>query len=896
MPGELAEFRDFLRDFTRDLTAEYVERVLRGPRLTESKVVNDSLWGTITLRAIEAILLDSPLYQRLRLIRQLGVAHYVYPGATHARLEHSLGALHQASIILDSLKRSTPAIAPYLTDDWTNAIRVAALSHDLGHGLMSHVSEHAAREHFDSERLESEFAAENGLEKARLSEIAAFYIIDSEPYRALFAAALQAADDHIGPPDPIEVMKKAIIGLPIHDNILQLYELISGPFDVDKLDYMPRDAGKAGVPVVTDIPRLIGKIQVVQKERTQLPTRYARAIQERGQETFFLIGIGVSGARTLDELLFGRILLHDKIYRHHKVRAAESMVGILLKNLAAATAQDGVRLAYELVDDDLLRLERESQESFNTGTEDEKLAAAHSLAVAQDYSKRLRERHVLGRCYAYATSMPSDPYKGTPTQRMGLVSLATDMNDQGKRADLVTAIADSTLKILDLTGHLDLIDDLPGKDLTSYLAINPPDDRPEAGDVTRALLIDRDRDVFPFRQDGAQAKAWADAYLLFRDTGYVFGPKELSPYVFLAAARVLREQYGLRTPRSMYGYAKVGFYTTRDVRRQLGALGFYEGAPRDLRPLPAALETVDIGPRLSAMQKTFAGYQGPTDDRARSEEGGTLLEGRILDWAAQFEADELAVSALELVGKTRFLNRADVVGALVTFLDEHGEFKGGFICRLGEARDSSSITTYFAEDAAVRYDLTIVDLERALSTPKSPIILTDDFIGSGQQAISILEALLGVQPTNDLHEDRGRPLSAELAEELKQRPIALVFAAGDPDGVAALQSRAQALGMDATVYAHTQDVPRAFTPEPAAESAGARFRDRCAAIGEQLLLDEDAGHDESWAADRALGYGNDGYLLVLPYNTPAQTLTCLWASGIVDGLEWTPLFPRRKKR
>jgi len=65
-------------------------------------------------------------------------------------------------------------------------------------------------------------------------------------------------------------------------------------------------------------------------------------------------------------------------------------------------------------------------------------------------------------------------------------------------------------------------------------------------------------------------------------------------------------------------------------------------------------------------------------------------------------------------------------------------------------------------------------------------------------------------------------------------------------------------------------------------------------IGRQLM--SDPSYDATKADERLLGYGNRANLVIFPYNTPTQTLTCIWASGQYNGAEWVPLFPRRKKR
>jgi len=141
--SSVEQYKSSLERFSESLLRPYINWVQdTGKTFSERKEINDPIWETIVLHPLEIALLDSPLIQRLRHIRQLGVAHWTYPGAVHTRLEHTLGVVHQIQVLVDSLN-STAESVPRIGDEWANLLRLAALCHDVGHGFMSHVSENA---------------------------------------------------------------------------------------------------------------------------------------------------------------------------------------------------------------------------------------------------------------------------------------------------------------------------------------------------------------------------------------------------------------------------------------------------------------------------------------------------------------------------------------------------------------------------------------------------------------------------------------------------------------------------------------------------------------------------------------------------------------------------------
>jgi HD superfamily phosphohydrolase len=112
--------------------------------MSEQRRVRDPIHGFVELAGDEIDIVETPVFQRLRGIRQLAFANLVYPGALHTRFEHTLGVFHVTSLLCD--------VFDFSSDD-RKLVRLAALLHDLGHGPFSHVSEDALDIFADREKL-----------------------------------------------------------------------------------------------------------------------------------------------------------------------------------------------------------------------------------------------------------------------------------------------------------------------------------------------------------------------------------------------------------------------------------------------------------------------------------------------------------------------------------------------------------------------------------------------------------------------------------------------------------------------------------------------------------------------------------------------------------------------
>ena len=248
------------------------------------EIVRDPLWNNIRIDAEALKVLDSEPLQRLRYIRQLGHAFLVYPGSTHTRFEHALGTYHLTRRTL-GLLRDRGELEGVDPEEIT-LIRMAALLHDVGHYPFSHALEEA------------------GLPS---HEVLAETHLCHEELRAIFRdSGITSAEIRI---------KELITG----DSKSPLQGLVSGSLDLDKIEYLTRDARMCGVPYGTvDVDRLVQSLTLI--------------TLDTGQRT---IGVHEKGVSALESLLFARYQMYRNVYWHHAVRCATAMFKRLVREVLA---------------------------------------------------------------------------------------------------------------------------------------------------------------------------------------------------------------------------------------------------------------------------------------------------------------------------------------------------------------------------------------------------------------------------------------------------------------------------------------------------------------------------------------------------------------------------------
>jgi HD superfamily phosphohydrolase len=276
--------------------------------------IKDSVHDHIAVEGVAEELLDTPPVQRLRAIKQLGTAELVYPSANHTRFEHSLGVYHLARQALDHLG---------IEGRQAERVGAAALLHDVGHTPFSHNTEQVLERHTGKEHDDVHDLLEGGeVERVLIKH-------DLDPDRV---ADLVCGDGELG-------------------------QLVSGELDVDRMDYLVRDAHHTGVPYGTiDHGRLVRELRFVGGE----------------------LVLGEGNVQTAESLLLARALMNPTVYSHHVARISKAMLR---------------RATDELVGPD----GSVTPDEFRRMDDHDLMVALREHAATAEYARRLSERDLFKR-------------------------------------------------------------------------------------------------------------------------------------------------------------------------------------------------------------------------------------------------------------------------------------------------------------------------------------------------------------------------------------------------------------------------------------------------------------------------------------------------------------------
>ncbi|MFZ5939165.1 MAG: HD domain-containing protein [Bacteroidota bacterium] len=249
---------------------------------SRSKIINDPVYGFITIPPdLIFDLIEHPWFQRLRRIRQLGMTHYVYPGANHTRFQHAVGAMYLMGLAVEQLRDKGHKIS----EEEAGAVIVAILLHDIGHGPFSHALEHSLFDNVNHEEVSLMYMEELNRQFDGKLELAISIFMDRYPKKFL-------------------------------------HQMVSGQLDMDRLDYLKRDSFFTGVTEgAIGSDRIIKMLDVVDDH----------------------LVVEQKGIYSIEKFLIARRLMYWQVYLHKTVLAAEQLLVLTLKR-ARLLAASGTEL------------------------------------------------------------------------------------------------------------------------------------------------------------------------------------------------------------------------------------------------------------------------------------------------------------------------------------------------------------------------------------------------------------------------------------------------------------------------------------------------------------------------------------------------------------------------
>lgn len=242
-----------------------------------ASIIHDPLYGTVHVHGVARALVDTVAFQRLGRIRQLQLASVVYRSAVHTRFEHSIGAYHLAKRAVRWL-RDTGQLAGVSEED-VQIVVLAALMHDIGHWPGGHMAEEAGLSGADHER-----AGEAWLTEGKVGEIL----------------------EECGIPDAARRIAEIIRGE--GDNPLRA--IVAGSCDVDKIDYIARDAYHCGLPLGFNRDELLDGYVLLENPVTGT----------------LEVGLREQALAAFEQLLYSKFNLYRGVYFHPTVRSATAMM------------------------------------------------------------------------------------------------------------------------------------------------------------------------------------------------------------------------------------------------------------------------------------------------------------------------------------------------------------------------------------------------------------------------------------------------------------------------------------------------------------------------------------------------------------------------------------------
>jgi uncharacterized protein len=463
----------------------------------EPKIIHLANMGTNRFFKHEIAVIDTPLIQRLKYISQLGAVYNVFPTARHTRFEHTLGVVIGANRIWDSLfeNGSLDSLSELERKRILLNIRMAAILHDIGHGPFSHASETILEDFIPMK-------SERARLKGKPHEILGYYILRSKVMEDFFESISKMYEVNLD----LEEISYYILGkarVPKEDQYIA--DIINGPFDADKFDYILRDSEFSGVPLSMGLDRFLVSLGT------------DTVITPKGELKKLILY--EKGIMPFEQLVFAKAQLFSAIYHHQKVRALDQMILSILRLLKENNTEiNGVAIRSPV---DFLKLD-----DFDI------LKLSFGKDRINIICKNLKERQTLKRCLVISNNTINKDSN-------------FDFQQILKRSENPSALRDYNRILAERIGcdctEYDVCIDLPGT--------------PKLGE-THERLIKIGKEFYPLKKFFPQEE-WIESYIANKWRGHIFACEQYRTRANQEGKIFLEEELGINLNEDATKWAKI---------------------------------------------------------------------------------------------------------------------------------------------------------------------------------------------------------------------------------------------------------------------------------------------------------------------------------------------------
>jgi deoxynucleoside triphosphate triphosphohydrolase SAMHD1 len=854
--------------WAQDLLHDYLGKGGRkGPQ--EVIPIDDPICGRVLLHSWERFIVDSPMFQRLRHVRHLGLAHFAFPSANASYFEHAIGSLAYCNHFITALRHAPKNFHPESLASKTleNVIRLAALLRFVGYGPMGLLR--VLRPVFPDFEMARKSLSDCFGTSVSAEDFLSVLLISSPSCRELLRRAdIPLADDRFQAENLVESISAFICGVPpeTHTDLFPC-QIINSAVGVSRLDAVARTAHNLNLPVALHVSHLLSSIRLIPIDA--VGGSFALGIEQRGQRFF-------------EELVSSELtILTDIHLDHHCLVAQEMLVQALLRyqkrfpelvhpvSIAACTDERLLSFA------DYLPSVEESDEYVR------------EYRFGEQLSTRVRNRDLPSRILGFTPRFLLE----APRMFAKIVS-GTDgkpvYRDQHASIQMFESFADPQKRTEFATRATDLCREL-GEDCGTAILVWP--DYVEHLHGSEFAIIDADQRVQPSDLTARRS----NQLLLDKSLGWVFADN-VTPSAYLAFERQ---------------FAESGAEFSASARTIVGAVS--ETEVETARMQKPVLRT-DINWVKHRHSRTFLREKVPSERIQRLEPifaqflapHGITARAIIEAWLWQFPDPDLQDSALTILEHVRILNRRDRAGYLSALLARDGNTAAWceFVPNNQLRPKSAEVLGYQIKDLGTGHPairrLSDYSVEQLRSIGR--IAFLDDILCTGAQASTLLYSWFGKPSAGKSASDRDTPLQDEYRKLLLTLPIAFYFIVGWPEGMRELAQTCAELGIQAEIHCGAIAPAEGWCLSDvsfASPTSATRVKNFLKDKGEQLLAFRTLADADPWTpedvAANSLGYGGLGGLIAFDYTIPTCFVTPLWLAELSRDRIWIPVLPRYSK-